>query len=218
MNTPESLSLDARTLSARQINDTLSTLQASISTIEIENCSAPDLLAAGFNVNCRVSMKGNLGDYCLCSISNAEMEVHGRAGCGLGESMESGSIVVHGDTGDATGAFNRGGFIAVYGNTGRRTATGMCGGDIVVKGSIGAQGAFAMTDGALLVFGAAGAMLGHRMTGGTIYIRGEVESITSHIEASRLRESDRLRIGLLLLKAGLTGDAKDFRVLKAVGS
>lgn len=210
----ESLTLDARKMSISDLNDKLCSIPSSILVIEIENCNAPDLIAPGLTNGCRVSVRGDLGDYCFCSVSNAEIEVQGRAGCGLGEAMESGSIIVHGDTGDATGAFNHGGLIAIYGNAGRRTGGGMCGGDMVVKGSIGSQGAFAMTDGTLLVFGKAGAMLGQRMTGGTIYIRGEAESMAPHIEVTRLRESDRLRIGLLLLKSGLKADARDYHVLK----
>jgi glutamate synthase domain-containing protein 3 len=75
-----------------------------------------------------------------------------------------------------------------------------------------------MTDGTLLVFGKAGAMLGQDMTGGTIYVAGEVESMAPQIEVVRLRESDRLRIGLLLLKSGLKAEARDFRVLKVAGT
>ncbi len=212
--TPETLLLDARKLSIQQLNEALIALPASIASVDIVGCQSPDLLAPGLKHDCRVSIQGDLGDYCLCGISNTEIEIHGRAGCGLGEAMESGSIILHGDAGDATGAFNRGGLIAVYGTVGRRVAVGMCGGDLVVTGNVGTQAAMGMTGGAVLVFGSAGAMLGQNMTGGTIYIRGAVESMAPQLEESRLKETDRLRISLLFLKAGIQGEARDLRVMR----
>ena len=118
---------------------------------------------------------------------------------------------------EVTGAFSRGGLITLLGNAGRRVGAGMCGGEIVVKGSIGSQAAMEMTAGTLLIFGNAGAMLGQDMLGGTIYLRGKAASLAPQLEECRLKEADRLRIGLLLLKSGVQGDARDFRVLKVVG-
>jgi len=208
------LSLDAQKLNVLQLNESLRQVPSSTTTIRIIGCQAPDLLAPGLNTNCRLSIQGDLGDYCLCGMSNAEVEIKGRAGCGLGEATESGSILLDGDACDAAGAFNRGGFIAIYGNASRRTAVGMCGGDVVVKGSIGSQGAMGMKSGALLILGSAGPMLGQDMQGGTIYIRGSFASLSPHLEESRIREADRLRISLLFLKAGIQGEARDFRVLR----
>lgn len=208
------LSLDARKLSVPQLNESLREVPSSVTTIRIVGCQAPDLLAPGLNASCRLSIEGDLGDYCVCGMSNAEVEIRGRAGCGLGEATESGSIILNGDAGDSVGAFSRGGFIAVFGRAERRVAVGMSGGDVVIHGSIGSQGAMGMTAGVLLILGGAGAMLGQEMQGGTIYIRGEVESMAPHLEESRMREADRLRIGLLFLKAGIESDARDLRVLK----
>lgn len=211
---PDSRSLDARQLSVHQINQWLSELPPSVTTLDLIGGDKPDLLAPGFKNGCRLVIHGDLGDFCLCGVSNAEIEVKGLAGCGLGEAMESGSILLSGDAGDAAGAFNRGGLVAIYGSAGRRTAVGMCGGDMVVKGSIGSQGAMGMTAGALLILGSAGKMLGQGMHGGTIYIRGDTESLAPHLEETRMREADRLRISLLLLNSGIENEARNFRVLK----
>jgi formylmethanofuran dehydrogenase subunit C len=208
------LTLNARKLSLLQLNENLRDVPSSITSIRIVGCQAPDLLAPGLIASCSLSIEGDLGDYCLCGMSNAEVAIRGRAGCGLGEATESGSIILDGDAGDSVGAFSRGGLITIMGSAGRRAAVGMSGGDVVIHGAIGSQGAMGMTTGTLLVLGGAGAMLGQEMQGGTIYIRGEVESMAPHIEESRMREADRLRIGLLFLKAGIQGDSRDLRVLK----
>ena len=212
------LSLDAGMLSVQQLNKSLRDVPSSVASIRIVGCQSPDLLAPGLSTSCRLSIEGDLGDYCLCGMSNAEVEIRGHAGCGLGEATESGSIILDGDSGDSVGAFSRGGFITVLGRAERRVAAGMGGGDVLIHGSIGSQGAMGMTAGVLLILGRAGAMLGQEMQGGTIYIRGEVESMAPHLEESRMREADRLRIGLLFLKAGIQGDSRDLRVLKVGAS
>ncbi|MDZ4852603.1 MAG: hypothetical protein SGI77_25215 [Pirellulaceae bacterium] len=214
--TVENLALDASKLSVQQLNDQLKKLPEKIATVKIIGCQSTDLLAPGLGQEYRVSIVGDLGDFCFWGVSKAEIEVQGNAGCGIAESMQSGSLIVHGDVGDAAGAFNRGGLLAIYGSTGRRAGVGMCGGDLLVRGSIGSQGAMGMSAGTMLVLGSAGAMLGQRMSGGTIYIRGEIESMAPHLEETRLKESDRLRIGLLFLKAGIKSEVRDLRVFKSV--
>jgi glutamate synthase domain-containing protein 3 len=75
-----------------------------------------------------------------------------------------------------------------------------------------------MQSGTLVIGGNAGENLGHQLRGGSIYIRGEAKSISPDIEEARLREPDRLKLSLLLMKAGIKASAlKEFRVYRTPG-
>jgi glutamate synthase domain-containing protein 3 len=55
------------------------------------------------------------------------------------------------------------------------------------------------------------------MTGGTIYVRGEVGSLASGVQQMRLKETDSLRLSLILMRAGIKASLEKFQVFKSVG-
>ncbi len=134
---------------------------------------------------------------------------------GFAHAMESGLAIVHGSVGDSVGAYSRDGLIGVYGNAGRRTGVGLNGGQVFIRGSVGSQAAHSMKNGTIIIGGSAGKHLGWNMTGGVIYIRGEVESLAPNMEENRIKEPDRFKISLILLKAGIKGPATEFRAFRS---
>ncbi len=210
--------IDLARTDVEQCNRLLHELTNEVESVEITGCRGEDMIAVGLRCEVQLRMMGDIGDYCLVGLANAEAEVKGNAGCGLGEAMDSGLILVRGNSKDATGAFNRGGSIVVDGSAGRRTGLRMHGGDIAVKGSVGSQAAMGMIEGTLLVLGSAGPQLGHAMQGGTIYTGGEVTSIAPHLEEVRFKDADRLRVSLLFLKAGVENENRPLRVWRVAPS
>ena len=184
-------------------------------SIKIIGGKGQDFIGAGIRGVSEVALHGSIGDFGLCSFGDGQCNVEGNVGDFFGHSIASGALIVNGNAGNATGALGAGGLIAIYGNSGGRTATGLQGADVVVRGSVADYAGFGMQSGTLVVTGSAGHHLGHRMSGGTIYLRGEAGSISPDIEEQRLREPDRLKIGLMMLKSNITGAGKEFRVFRA---
>jgi glutamate synthase domain-containing protein 3 len=81
---------------------------------------------------------------------------------------------------------------------------------------VGAEAGYRMRSGLLLVLGDAGPMLGAGMGGGTLLVAGSIASSASAIEEDRLRDADRLRMSLLLLKVGLEVKPSKLRVFRSV--
>jgi glutamate synthase domain-containing protein 3 len=108
-----------------------------------------------------------------------------------------------------------GGLITVYGSAKDRVGVSLRGADVLIRGNAGADVAQGMTSGTIIIGGTAGEKMGQGMTGGTIFLRGDAADISPDIEEFRLREPDRLKLGLLLLKAGIKSTAgKEFRVFR----
>ena len=115
-------------------------------------------------------------------------------------------------------AMARGGLNVVLGDCADRAGVSLRGADVLVRGDAGAQAGYRMQSGTLVIGGNAGENLGHQLRGGSIYIRGEAKSISPDIEEARLREPDRLKLSLLLMKAGIKASAlKEFRVYRTPG-
>ena len=184
-------------------------------SIKIVGVKGQDFIGAGIRGVSELAVLGSIGDFGLCSFGDGQCHVEGNAGDFLGHSMASGLLVLNGNAGNAAGALGAGGLIAIYGNTGDRTATGLQGADVVVRGAVANYAGIGMQSGTLVVTGSAGQHLGHGMSGGTIYLRGEAASISPDIEEQRLREPDRLKIGLMMLKSNITGAGKEFRVFRS---
>jgi methylamine---glutamate N-methyltransferase subunit B len=108
--------------------------------------------------------------------------------------------------------------VAIYGSAANRCAVGLQGADIVVRGNVGDQAAMNMSSGTVVIGGSAGKDLGIGMTGGTIFLRGEADSIADHLEIVRMKEPDRFRLSLLMLKAGIKSSGVDFRVYKVAST
>jgi glutamate synthase domain-containing protein 3 len=108
-----------------------------------------------------------------------------------------------------------GGLIAVYGSAGMRVGVSLQGADVLIRGNAGADVGFGMRSGTIIIGGSAGPNLGRGMRGGTIYVRGEATDVCSDIEEVRMREPDRLKLGLLLMKSGIkSSSGKEFRVYR----
>jgi len=179
-----------------------------------ESCKGQSGVAGGWNAINTIVFDGDLGDYCLSHFRGADVEVRGNIANGASQSLQSGTIIVRGHAGDSLAAYGTGGMVAVYGNAGRRAAVALDGADVLVRGSVGSQAAYKMISGSLIIGGTAGPELGKGMTGGVIYIRGEPESLDSHLKEVRMREADRMRIGMILLKAGIKSTGREFRVFR----
>jgi glutamate synthase domain-containing protein 3 len=184
-------------------------------SIRLVGAKGQDYLGAGIRGVSELAVHGRIGDFGLCSFGDGQCLVEGNVGDFFGHSIASGVLIVNGNAGNAVGALGAGGLIAIYGNSGDRIAVGLQGADVVVRGSVGNYAGIGMQSGTLVVTGSAGQLLGHAMSGGTIYLRGDASSISSDIEEQRLREPDRLKIGLMMLKSNITGAGKEFRVFRS---
>ena len=185
-------------------------------SVTITGARGQDFVGAGLRDVSEVSVQGAIGDFGFCSFGDGDCNVEGNVGSFFGHSIASGIIVVRGHAKKSVGALGAGGLIAIYGNVGERAAVGMQGADIVVRGSVSNYAGLGMQSGTLIVVGSAGLHLGHGMRGGTIYIRGEAESISPDIEEQRLREPDRLKVGMLMLKSSFKSVGKEFRVFRSI--
>jgi len=186
------------------------------SIIRISGADGQDYLCCGIREFCNVTVQGSLGDFGFCSFGEGDGLVAGNVNHFFGHSLHSGILIVQQGAKDALCALGTGGMVAVYGNVGDRVAIGMQGADVVVRGSVGDFGALGMQAGTLVIGAGAGLHLGRGMRGGTIYVRGEVKSTSPDIEEHRLREPDRLKIGMLLLKSAIKSDGKEFRVFRPI--
>ncbi len=185
-------------------------------SVMISGARGQDFVGAGLRDVGEVAIKGSIGDFGFCSFGDGQCLIEGNVEDFFGHSIVSGMLIVHGHTKHGVGALGSGGLIAVYGCAQDRAAIGLQGADVVVRGSVANYAGLGMQSGTLIIGSSAGSHLGHGMSGGTIYIRGEVESVSPDIEEQRLREPDRLKIGMLMLKSNIKSSGKEFRVYRAV--
>jgi glutamate synthase domain-containing protein 3 len=178
--------------------------------VRISGLSQQDAIAVRIP-EMQLQVDGTAGNYCFCSLHHGDVHLSGNADAGAGHSLESGVVTIGKNAGFALGAMASGGLIVVKGNTGARCGAGLRGADIVVGGSVGAYAGMFMNSGTIMILGNMGPQVGWGCTGGTIYVQGTVESLAGHVTEQRLKESDKLRIGLLLLNSGLQANVKDFR-------
>jgi glutamate synthase domain-containing protein 3 len=208
------MELDIRNIGVDEVNRQIRDLESNAEEIIIVNASRDDLVLPGLRHAIKIRIEGSLGDYCIVANERADIQVSGNVGSAAGEGVRGGSIVVREHAGEALGAFGFGGLVAVYGSAGPRCAVALQGADVVVRGNVASQAAMNMRSGTLVIGGSAGKDLGLGMTGGTIFMRGEAESVAEHLESVRMKEPDRFRISLLMLKAGIKTSGADFRVYK----
>lgn len=191
-------------------------VQESSSVFRGTGAVGQDFVGAALNDVTAFTVEGNVGDYACSGLDNSQCTLDDDAGDYLGHSLVSGLLICKGNVGHGLAAMARGGLIAVYGSSGDRTATSLRGADVIVRGNTGAMAAKGMQQGTLIIGGSAGEGLGTGMRGGVIFLRGEAPGISSDIEEHRLREPDRLKLGLLLLKAGIKSTGgKEFRVFRS---
>lgn len=216
---PHPIEFNLKTSGSRNLASYLNSLEEPSEEgfeVKIAGLSGEDYVGAGVRYPGTLLIAGSVGDFSFMSYGVGEVVVDGCAGNFLGHSLHSGSIVVKQNAGDCLGAMGSGGLITVYGNAGNKAGFGLQGADILIRGNVGCLLGMGMTDGNIVVGGTVGPDMGKGMTGGSIFVRGEPTSVSSHIEECRMREPDKLKIGLLMLKAGIKSTGKEFRLFRPV--
>lgn len=184
---------------------------AAFPTVHIRGAAAADHFLMALDVPLQLIVDGPLGDYAFAFHRQAHVRVEGSVGDGVAEGMSAGVVRINGDAGVGAGTAVSGGTLAIYGAAGARCGAALQGGEIFVRGNVGPGAAAGAVGGTIVIGGAAAAGLGDAMRGTTVFIRGKVASLGRGAREAPLRERERLRLGLLLINAGIRGDAKDFR-------
>lgn len=174
-----------------------------------------DGIGAGIEKQATFSVEAPVGDFAFMLAENATFDIDGDVGHACGHSLVSGRINVKGSAKDGLGSFASGGFVSVLGTAGNRCGLGLCGGDIFVRSTVGNQAGHSMSSGTLVLGNGAGELLGVGMTGGIIYVRGEVKSAAAGVQKIRMKDPDFMRLSLLLARAGIKSDGKDFKAYKS---
>lgn len=172
-------------------------------------------IGSGTERSLELLIDGDVGPFAWMLSQNQSIEVTGSAGTACGHSLISGSILIRGNCDDFLGAYAVGGLIAVHGKGGNYVGYGLSGADVVVRSRCGEGVGAQMHSGLLVVGNGAGQHLGAGMTGGTIYVRGSVGGVADGVRPTKMSESDSLRLGLLLARAGLKAKASEFQVFRA---
>jgi methylamine---glutamate N-methyltransferase subunit B len=184
--------------------------------IELTDIDQQPGFLAGFDLRLRVLIPTDVGDYALPMCQAGEIRVTGSAGVGFGEGIAGGAIRLHGSAGDGCAVAAKGGTLAVYGDAGHRCAVAMQGGEVFVRGDVGHQAASRALRGTLVIGGDAGHQLGAGMLDVAIYLRGHAASLAPGLEEQPLSKADRLKLGLVLINAGIKGETTDFRRIRRV--
>lgn len=170
-----------------------------------------DHVLMGLDIPLELVVDAPLGDYAFAHNRQAKIRVEGSVGDGVAEGMSSGSIRIRGDAGIGAGTAIHGGTLAIYGGAAANCGAALQGGEIFVRGDVGPGAAAGAVGGTIVIGGGAAEGLGDSMHGATIFIRGKIASLGRGVRQTPLRERERLRLGLLLINAGIRGEAKDFR-------
>lgn len=210
----QSSTFDLSAIDVAALNACLRKLDGSAGEVRIVGCARQSGLATGLRESIRVAVEGTVGAFFALLNAGAHFDVFGDAGAACGHSMTAGDILVRGRAGHSLAAFARGGFIGVHGTAQHGCALGLSGADVVVRQSVGPRAAYRMRGGNLVLGSDAGENLGEACTGGTIYVRGNAASIADALREVRMRESDAMRLGLLLVRAGIKSATKEFRVYR----
>ncbi len=159
----------------------------------------------------RLRVRGSLGDYAFAFNSRSIVKLYGDCGHGLGEGMASGSVRVRGDAGHGVGTAMTGGTLGVYGSAGDRAGGFMRGGGLFVRGDVGNDVGIGAIAGTIVIGGDAGEKIGDPLSNVAVFIRGRAASLADGVTETALRKKQEVQLGLLLISAGIRGDAKDFR-------
>ncbi|MCO8121571.1 tributyrin esterase [Stieleria sp. TO1_6] len=159
----------------------------------------------------KVRVRGSLGDYAFSMNDQTAAKIFGNVGHGVAEGMVSGSVRVRGHAGHGAATAMTGGTVAIYGNAGDRAGGAMRGGGLFVRGSVGNDVGLGALAGTIVIGGDAGDNLGDPLSDVTVFIRGTAKSLAEGVTAAKLRKKQEVQLGLLLITAGIRGDASDFR-------
>lgn len=180
-------------------------------TIQITGATGRDSFLVNLGIAANIQVDGVLGDYAFAFNRVTNIRMEGNVGDGAGEGMISGAVRVRGNAGVGAGTAISGGTLAIYGIAGDYCGAAMRGGELFVRGNVGAAAGAGSLWGTIVIGGDAGEGLGDAMRGSTIFLRGNAVSLGRGVREAPLREREKLRLGLLLINAGIRGDVKDFR-------
>lgn len=169
-------------------------------------------IGAALETEAVFSIDGSVGDYGCMLNQGADWEIDGNAGHCVGHSTHAGRVLVRGTAGDFVGAYSLGGFVAVLGRAGNHCGYALDGGEVLIRSVVGDAAGAAMRGGVLVLANGAGEQLGKDMKGGVIFLRGQAKSVADEARLVRIKDADALRLSLLLARAGISGDAKEFRL------
>ncbi len=211
----EVATIDCQGLSTRDINDVLRAAEPD-KKLRLENVSKTlHGFSAGAVSAASIESRGSLGDFVALLGELSNLDIYGKVGDSLGHSLVAGQIIIRGSAGDHVGAFATGGLIVVLGPAGDRCGYALQSGNVFVRGPVGDEAACCMRGGDLILGNGAGENTGCGMCGGNIYVRGEVKSLSPDIRLVRMKDADSMRLSLLLARAGIKGNVKEFRAYRS---
>ncbi|WP_286177627.1 tributyrin esterase [Stieleria mannarensis] len=159
----------------------------------------------------KLRVRGSLGDYAFAYNAQTVIKVFGNVGHGVAEGMCSGSVRIRGHAGHGAGTAMTGGTLGIYGSAGDRAGGAMRGGGLFVRGNVGDDVGLGALAGTIVIGGDAGKNLGNPLSNVAVFIRGKAASLTPGVTEAPLRKKQEVQLGLLLISAGIRGDATDFR-------
>jgi len=159
----------------------------------------------------KLRVRGSLGDYALAFNAQAISKIFGDAGHGVADGMISGSVRVRGDASHGAGTAMVGGTLGIYGSAGDRVGAVMRGGGIFVRRNVGNDVGVGAIAGTIVIGGDAGQNLGDALSDVAVFLRGRAASLSEGVTEAPLRKKQEVQLGLLLISAGIRGDASDFR-------
>ena len=179
--------------------------------VEIINADRQHAALMRLKTPAKIRVRGPLGDYAFAMNAEAIVKVFGDVGHGVGEGMVSGSVRIRGHAGHGAGAAMTGGTLGIYGSAGDRVGGAMRGGGLFVRGNVGNDVGLGAIGGSIVIGGDAGENLGDPLSDISVYIRGQAASLSEGVVETPLRKKQEVQLGLLLISAGIRGDATDFR-------
>lgn len=206
-----SITLSLTTLSQTEVHQQLRQWESQDVTAKITDAKQPHNFGVALGQSISVEVTGDLGDYAFMMASEMAVEILGNVGRFCGHSLESGSVLVHGNVGNGFGSFATGGIVACTGTAADRCGSFIDGADVIVRSDAGDEAGIGMRNGSLVLGKNVGHRMGIGMTGGVLYVRGTVESASPHLRETRMKDSDSMRLGLLLARAGIRAATKEFR-------
>ncbi|MCD0462521.1 GltB/FmdC/FwdC-like GXGXG domain-containing protein [Roseiconus lacunae] len=179
--------------------------------VEIDDADGQHAALMRLNHPIKLRVNGSLGDYAFAHHRQVIVKVFGNVGHGVGEGMASGSVRIRGNAGHGAGTAMTGGTLAIYGSAGDRAGAAMRGGGLFVRGHVGNEVGLGAIGGTIVIGGDAGENLGDPLSDVAVFIRGKAASLADGVTQTKLRKKQEVQLGLLLISAGIRGDASDFQ-------
>lgn len=179
--------------------------------IEVTGAIGQHAALMRLNHPARLRVRGSLGDYAFAYNAHAVSKVFGDVGHGVADGMISGSVRVRGNAGHGAGTSITGGTLGIYGSAGDRVGASMRAGGVFVRGDVGDDVGLGAVAGTIVIGGNAGANLGDPHSNIAVFLRGSAASLKEGVTEAPLRKKQEVQLGLILISAGIRGNATDFR-------